>query len=184
MLTGAIGKALRTPRFNLGLRPPGSGFIGMRLSQVKGLFFSNPRVEKAVDELTYHYLRYAGGYIRKVARSSMEKAEGPSPPGRPPHRHAGLLHRFLYFAFDPANRSVVVGPTLINRRSPYGRVTVPELLEYGGTVKRKAWGRRRTYRYPERPYMQPAFELAQTPDSQRKFWKEAEMKAFWRKSIR
>lgn len=118
------------------------------------------------------YVRDADGQIVYDRRFVWRKVEGglirypaPSKPGEPPNRHSNpLLHRFTFYAFDPASRSVVVGPSRL------GRSTAPEVLEYGGSAvsetpvfdpKKKTWrrARRRVY-VPARPFMRPALARA------------------------
>ena len=67
-----------------------------------------------------------GAYVRRAAKSSIRKAKSTSKPGRPPHSHVGTLKRLLYFGFDPATASVVVGPV------PFAAGTAPRVLELGG----------------------------------------------------
>jgi hypothetical protein len=80
-----------------------------------------------------------GAYVRTAAKSSIRKRKRASAPGSPPSSHTGLLKRFIYFGYDTAARSVVIGPVPLNQVSftedmrPV-RGTVPESLEYGGTA--------------------------------------------------
>ena len=71
----------------------------------------------------------------------MRKAKGPSKPGKPPHVHRGDLKRLLFFSYDPATRSVVVGPTPFN-----GPALVPRTLELGGQSAKHPNKRRRMRR--------------------------------------
>jgi hypothetical protein len=67
----------------------------------------------------------------------------------------------IWFVFDPAQRSVVVGPLKLNgsRLEGSNRQTVPSLHELGGTAvvggRRK---RKRRAKYAPRPFMGPAME--------------------------
>ena len=79
-----------------------------------------------------------------------------------------MLKGGIYYGWDPAERTVVIGPAKLRGAQTYGSVTVPELLEYGGTVRlsdraaRRLGVRRGTRaRYEPRPYMGPAFEVGQ-----------------------
>jgi hypothetical protein len=142
------------------------------VAQIKLLFFDRRAVMSAVDRGTRKALSYFGGYVRKVARNSMRQAAGPSAPGTPPHVHVGLIKDFTFYAYEPANQNVVIGPAALKSRSPYGDTTVPEVTEYGGWVSRRRKTRVRRggskfrvavierVQYPARPFMQPAFETA------------------------
>jgi len=69
-------------------------------------------------------------------------------PGEPPRMRKGLIKKLLFFAWDPATRSVVTGPAEIDR--PTG---APRTLEEGGHAQSKN-GR---FRIEARPYMKPEF---------------------------
>jgi len=132
--------------------------FGFKLSEVKKLFFDRERVKRAMDAGTRRALSRFGFEVRRSAKLSIRTAKGPSRPGTPPHSHKHLLRKFIYFAFSPVARSVVIGPTLIGKGSPYGETTVPEVLEYGGIVETTVRDRAQVRDYPERPYMRPAFD--------------------------
>jgi hypothetical protein len=107
-------------------------------AQLKKLFFDSPRVVGAVDDATRRVLSRFGAYVRRTAQCSIRTRKGASAPGEPPHSHSGHLRKFISFWYDPAARSVVIGPEKLNKvqfdgRLQAGGATVPELLEYGGT---------------------------------------------------
>lgn len=129
--------------------------VGFTIRDWKGLFFDSPKVIKAVDDATYRVFLRFGQYVRKVARHSIRARLGPSAPGEAPHNQTGLLKDFIFYGFDPGSRSVVIGPARLRHLDTYGQVTVPELLEHGGTVQGRD---RRMHTYGRRPYMGPAFE--------------------------
>lgn len=142
--------------------------IGMKLSQVKGLFFDRPAVTNAVDRTQRKVLSKFGAFVRQAARTSIRKRRAVSEPGRPPSSHTGLLKRNIYFAFSPQTRSVVIGPIPLNKGTD-----APRVLEYGGTVVRKKHNQRVRLKYRARPYMGPAFEKEQR-----------QLPALWRNSVR
>lgn len=76
-------------------------------------------------------------------------------PGQPPRNKTGLLKNFIYFAFEPARSSVVVGPVALrNKRTAW-------LLEYGGSARLPASnGQRVQMRFRGNPFMRPALEQA------------------------
>lgn len=87
-----------------------------------------------------------------------------SKPGEPPRTRFGYIKKFLYFAFDPQTKSVVVGPALLNKTT-----MAQATLEEGGTTVVKALRfvtrdgqvttetTTRTITIDPRPYMQPAY---------------------------
>ncbi len=118
-----------------------------------------------------------GGYVRKVAKTSIKKAPqvdvttgkrlGPgrrrkgvvtrddvSQPDSPPFAHVGRIGQRLFFAYDPQTQSEVIGP------EPYGQNTLRE-LEEGGVITIGPRGRRKGRRVTlrRRPFMLPAFRL-------------------------
>jgi hypothetical protein len=128
---------------------------GKTLYQIKEMFFDRPSVARAVNQAVRKKLGQIGGIIRKTARNSIERAKGPSAPGRPPHSHTGLLKDFIYYGYDKSNDSVIVGPCLLNRGTD-----APHVLEYGGTgtVKRGIFRRNQKKHFRARPFMAPALE--------------------------
>ena len=124
------------------------------IKAAKANFFDREAVMKAVDVGRRRVLSRFGAFVRTRAKSSIRKRKAASAPGNPPSSHVGLLKQFIYFAYDPSAKSVVIGPTLINK--PTG---APETLEYGGEaviVDRKT-GKAHTFTVEARPYMGPAF---------------------------
>ncbi len=144
--------------------------IGFTIRQWKGMFFDSPKVRRAVDGATYRVFLRFGQYVRKVARHSIEAEPGPSEPGEPPHNQTGMLKEFIFYGFDPASRAVVIGPARLRHLAAYGPVTVPELLEEGGTVRGRDG---EMHRYAARPYMGPAFKAGQE-----------KLPSLWRDSIK
>ncbi len=127
--------------------------IGTRM---KALFFDAPAVVRSVDAATRRVLSRFGAFVRSSARQSMRRRKAASPPGSPPSVHKGQIKKFLWFAYDPARRSVVIGPEAL----PGGKAIAPEVLEYGGTERIKTGTTKRrktvTARYAARPFMGPA----------------------------
>jgi hypothetical protein len=132
--------------------------IGFKINQAKGMFFDAPAVVRAVDSATRKVLSKFGAFVRTAARSSIRKRKRISEPGQPPSSHTGLLKRFIFFGYDTARRSVVIGPTRLNSTSG----TAPGSLEHGGAtaVSTRRRGRRVTVRakVSARPYMGPALQ--------------------------
>ncbi len=140
--------------------------------RMKLLFFDAPQVQREVGAATRRALSRAGAFIRRRAKTSIRKRKKVSQPGNPPHSHAGHLRRLIFFAYDPAGQTVVIGPV------PFRKDEAPRLLEFGGVTTRRPgsagrtrwgtpiatyrdWGPRMVYR--KRPFMGPAME-AEVPN--------------------
>ena len=133
--------------------------IGYRIDEIKGLFFDSAKVQAATSRAERNVLSRFGAFVRRTARSSIRKRKGPSEPGQPPSSHTGLLKRFIFFAYEPERRSVVIGPVRLNQKVG----DAPAALEHGGPSKVVSGNRRRkrqvrTITIRPRPFMGPAFE--------------------------
>lgn len=130
--------------------------------KLKDLFFDRLNVILAIEKARLKFLRNAGGFARKTARTSMKrkgKARKPpknkngkayakwqeeilkqpvSPPGSPPFCHtddAFVTLKNILFAYDMSSGGVVVGPVGLRHKylqSQGGRIP-PALHEYGGS---------------------------------------------------
>src|SRR6185295_18918208 len=97
------------------------------------------RVAKAADKAAFRNFNHAAAAIRKDVQSTLERAEGPSAPGTPPHTHKGnFLRRAIRFAADAAG--AVIGPAF----SMVG--TAGEAHEFGGDYK--------GHDFPEREFIE------------------------------
>lgn len=134
------------------------------------LFFDTKKVRRAVDAGTRRVLSRFGAFVRRTARSSIRKRKKPSSPGSPPSSHIGLLKKFIFFGYEPAKRSVVIGPVRLSQK---GRGEAPYLLEYGGSTKVEHRGKRKRAKVRPRPFMGPAFEK-----------EEPKLPAMWKGSVR
>lgn len=100
-------------------------------------------VQQAVDKAAFRNFGHAGASISKDVKSSLEKTDGPSAPGQPPHTHKGaFMRRAIRYAATKEN--VVIGPC----ESVVG--LAGEAHEFGGEFKGAE--------YPARPFMHPALE--------------------------
>ena len=133
--------------------------FGANFNAVKGQFFDVKKITRAVKRGTQKSLSYFGAYVRKAARWSIKKRKRYSKPGEPPSSHTGVLRNFILYWLDKTQGVVLIGPVLTNR-SPYVDLTIPELLEEGGTIIRVhgQGGDVERITYEPRPYMGPAFE--------------------------
>jgi len=134
------------------------------------LFFDSKKVRRAVDRTTRRVLSKFGAFVRRTARSSIRKRKKASRPGSPPSSHTGLLKKFIWFGYEPAKCSVVIGPA---RLSQAGRGEAPHLLEYGGTGTVERRGKRKRAKVRPRPFMGPAFEK-----------EKPKLPTMWRGSVR
>ena len=160
--------------------------LTMSVSRAKNLFFDRAFVIERIDAASRKAMSRGGAIVMRSARKSIKDGvvlargrvkEGErrqvaerrtSKPGDPPFSQTGFLRDYLLFAFDPASRSVVVGPARRGRSSG-----APETLEFGGTavIERRRDGRREkaTVRIAARPYMAPALarEASKLPEQLR-----------------
>lgn len=157
--------------------------FGVVLKEAKRNFFDRQAVKNAMAAKERRALSRAGAFVRRRARSSIKRRKGISEPGNPPHAHikgTDGIKKILFY-HDHVKRTVIIGPVKFNS---HGNVTVPGLLEYGGTKrdeititrtrsnKKGSRGRftgaikerrRVNHRYRERPFMRPAW-AAETPN--------------------
>jgi len=102
----------------------------LSVRQFKAGFFDRELVARALDKATHRALSKGGAFIRRRAKSSMPRRKKISVAGQPPSAHAGHVKDFLYFAYDHASRSVVVGPARLNKPDP----NLLARIEHGGTA--------------------------------------------------
>jgi len=119
------------------------------------MFFDRDNVIDATEKAERKVMSKAGAFVMRRARSSIRRRKSSAKPGKPPTNRTGLLKRFLFFGYDHINSEVVIGPMRLNKSKARGTgLTVPALLEFGGTVRRGG----ETLRYEPHPYMGPAME--------------------------
>ena len=144
--------------------------IGFKFNKAKSMFFDRAKVASAVDSATRKVLGRFGAFVRTAARSSIKKApyltrktrgkertdfrHKSSRPGRPPYSQTGLLKKFIFFGYDPARQSVVIGPAALNTKN----TDAPKTLEHGGTTTLDVGKRKKRITIKARPFMGPAFE--------------------------
>ena len=121
------------------------------------MFFDSKRIVRAVDAVKRKNLSKAGAYVRTAAKSSIRKRKRVSMPGQPPSSHTGLLRK-IFFGYDMARKSVVVGPMHLG-----GKIgDAPAALEYGGgsvvMAGRRGKRRKRRIKIAARPFMAPAIK--------------------------
>jgi hypothetical protein len=140
-------------------------------------FFTDKEVYKHATKKTKAVLSKIGAFTRRTAKQLIKKVNKkgtPSKPGQPPKDRGGPLKKMLYFFFDLASLSVVIGPAKL--RGMVSDKALPS-LEYGGNTRIKESdehsGKRtiRTVHLAARPFMGPAGkkEQAKAPA----LWKSA-----------
>lgn len=129
------------------------------------MFFDRQAVTGAVSRAKRAVLSKAGAFIRQRARTLIRPRRRSARPGQAPSSHTGDLRRLIWFGYERERDTVVIGPAPLHGRSPYGPTTVPEVLEFGGTVTttqdHRRPGQRVRRRYRGHPYMGPAMEAEQ-----------------------
>ena len=126
--------------------------------QFKKMFFDSKEVVSATDKAARSVLSKIGAFIRREAKSSIRpggKKHKASLPGQPPRSQTGLLKRFIFFGYDAATQSVVVGPAKLN--GVKGK-DAPHTLEYGGktVLSHQTSDFSKSVNIAKRPFMQPA----------------------------
>jgi len=156
--------------------------MNLTVSAAKSSFFDRQKVMAAVDRATRKALSKAGAFVRQRAKTSIRYREAPSQPGLPPsaHRTVGSvrkksgkvvtkkqlvspLREFMFFSYDRATRTVVVGPALLSGTQSREAL---HALEHGGpSTVVDPRGRRRPITVRARPFMRPAMlaELGNFP---------------------
>jgi hypothetical protein len=113
--------------------------------RVKDAFFDRGPVITALDKATLRVMRRAGAAVRLRARRSLRRRKRVSAPGSPPSVHSRdpvATLRNILFAYDSAAHRTIVGPVGLNQvndTASRGRVTLPELHEYGGQLAIREW---------------------------------------------
>lgn len=134
--------------------------IGFTINEAKSYFLKGDELEKAVARAEYRIHSRFGAFIRSDARRSIRNRKRPSRPGEAPTNQTGLLKGNIFFVVERDMHNVVIGPALLSGKKQYLNLTIPEVLEKGGTVavpaRRKV--KAHTANFGPRPYMGPAFD--------------------------
>ncbi len=109
-------------------------------AETKKAFFDTGAVAKALSTAKRRVFGRFGAMERTIAQRSIRRRKAAvSQPGQPPFSHEGSLRDNIWFAYDSAAESVVVGPTALNKVAfdadlrPVSGL-IPEILEFGGTA--------------------------------------------------
>jgi hypothetical protein len=153
-------------------------------ASMKRYFLDRQEVARQIGRANQRALIRAAAFIRRRARSSLRRRRRPSQPGQPPSVHSTnnvATLKNIQFAYDPQSQALVIGPVaLTGGQSNFGPQlagqTVPQVMEFGATVKMRearvgrSWRNRprrvrsgqpirvRRVKYQPRPFMGPAFQ--------------------------
>lgn len=103
--------------------------LQLSFSAAKESFFDRKSVLSQMTVKERQVLSRMGAFVRTRARTSIRKRKATSAPGQAPSSHTGHLRNKIFFAWDPATRSVVIGPTPLSMQP-----ITPRLLEEGGAI--------------------------------------------------
>lgn len=110
--------------------------------EITKAFFDKAKVLDKIGAQEAKRLSRFGAFVRRAARGLIRAGKKPSKPGSPPKRHTAEEPnlRTIFFAYDHATHSVIIGPVAFNQKdesTDTGAMTVPEVLEKGGRVHLK-----------------------------------------------
>ncbi len=144
-----------------------------KIRALKANFFDPKKLAARAAKTSAAAQSKFGAYTRRTMKNSIKyRAKGTAPPGAPPFAHRAArftrekvnrktgavtrsfqspLRELIFFARDPATRSVVVGPVAFGAGGAGA-------LERGGptTVTDRATGRKKTIFIRPHPYARPA----------------------------
>jgi len=128
------------------------------------------KVRKAAERAEIRWLYRSGGYLRRVAQSTIRRGSGKPQPGSPPKSRTGRLKRLIRFGLDRPAKTMYVGPVVASDAEGGYRagVTVPQMISFGGTAKTKD-GKKVTYK--AFPFMDSALEKSQPKIAE--FWADS-----------
>lgn len=111
--------------------------VDLSVKDMKATFFDRAAITDKVEKAILRGHAQAGAYVRTVARRSMRKRKKASPPGQPPSVHKGGLKDLLFFGYDAARKTTVVGPVKFSavrtKTQLATSLPVPGQQEHGGT---------------------------------------------------
>lgn len=154
--------------------------FGFSFTAMRSGFLDRPAVMKAMNKKSLSAQRRMGAFVRRSAKSSLRYRKKASAPGSPPSVHRGAMsltktnrkgvtktvgaspfRELLFFAYDSARKSTVVGQVVFRKSNRVIRVQ-----EHGGDIdvtrlvfpssSQRAKRERVTIKLPPRPTMKPA----------------------------
>lgn len=116
--------------------------IGFDLTmRVTERFMDRAAIARLVKKGMAGPLSKIGAFLRRRARSSLRRRKRVSQPGEPPSVHSDssiATLKNILFAVDEQRSAVLCGPVKLNqvqRVVDIGTQTVPQIMEFGGTVR-------------------------------------------------
>ena len=124
----------------------------VRQRAMSSLRMAGPKARSKMTKKEWQLWHIRARRAEQRGRDAPPLPDKVSAPGKPPKLHIGLrsrnpLRRMIFFAHDPAKRSVVIGPYQFRM---VGALTGAQLLEYGGRATHAE--------VAARPFMHPAFK--------------------------
>jgi hypothetical protein len=149
--------------------------LQVQIGGVTAQFFQSDAIAKKAEKGVKRSLSKCGAYVRTAAKSSLKYGKKASTPGSPPNvlrlgsftrsttnkkkgtttvRAVSPLKELIFFGYDAASESVVVGPMVFkNSKSKY---LVASVLEKGGMADGFRKGKKAKVYVAARPTMNPA----------------------------
>jgi hypothetical protein len=122
--------------------------IEFRVSEIT---LDDSLVKQLTDKVIFSGLSRFGYRVRAAAKKSIVKRKKTSQPGKPPSSRTGALKNFILYSVEKPEKSVVIGPSYLQRKSKYA----VQSLENGG-ISISPKGQR--LNISARPFMVPAFD--------------------------
>jgi hypothetical protein len=108
---------------------------------VRNFFFDRRKVTEALSDAEQKSLSMIGAYVRQSARRDvLTRRSRVSRPGESPSVHSSdrvASLRNILFAYVPEDHAVIIGPVRLNQvnmMNTGSSYSVPQILEFGGTV--------------------------------------------------
>lgn len=117
------------------------------------MFFDRAGVVQHVRDGTKSVLSKAGAFARRTMKGLIRSGKNPAKPGNPPKSHTGLFKELIFFGYEAASQSVVIGPAFRSRQNP----PVPQLLNDGGEAINWRTGKPATYQ--AFPFVEPTLAI-------------------------
>jgi hypothetical protein len=115
-------------------------------------FLDRAAVQRKLDSARVKVLSRQGAFLRRRWRSSLRRRKSVSRPGATPSVHSrdsiATLKNILFY-YDPRSQSVVVGMVKLNQRNmtASGNISIPALMEFGGSVRIREERRKNSQRW-------------------------------------
>lgn len=114
--------------------------VTLTVKDFKATFFNLAALTDPLEKAKQTAAIDSAALTRKIARQSMRRKSKAqrrqsSPAGSPPFADVGTIRDLLYFAWDAANETAVIGPAFFaSKSSKAGGPTVPGVHEKAGSL--------------------------------------------------